>query len=385
MSAYTFPVEVGILLFPFLAAILMIPFVLIQYRKYGSFPFLKILIVYSFVFYLLCAYFMVILPLPEISEVAKMTTPYAETTPFHFVTVFLNQSGFQYNNLSTYLPALLSHSFTEPFFNMLLLLPLGVYLRYYFKRSFGQTVLICFAVSLFFELSQLTGLFFIYPRPYRLFDVNDLMTNTVGGMLGYYMAPLIQFILPSRAALDQRSYEKGSRVSFFRRFIAYLLDWSLISFLAILVQLLGKQQLIVTISEVKNQRTLLLYGCLIIIYFVLIPFLTKGRTLGKAIVKIRLVNREHQNCSLWGLIVRYGLLYGVVGLTSTGQCLLLETADFTVVESWEMFGLLACTVILLIFVLNALYAILTKRLFLYERISHTEHISTISVKEKIEP
>lgn len=383
MSAYTFPVEMGILLFPFLAAILIIPFALIQYRKYGSFPFLKILIVYSFVFYLLCAYFMVILPLPEISEVAKMTTPYAELTPFHFVTVFLNKSGFQYNDLSTYLPALLSHSFTEPLFNMLLLLPLGVYLRYYFKRSFGQTVLICFAVSLFFELSQLTGLFFIYPRPYRLFDVNDLITNTFGGMLGYWLAPLVQFLFPSRAELDQRSYEKGTRVSFFRRLLAFILDWSFIGFLSTLLQLLGQPNLIVTTSEVKDQQTLILYGCLIAIYFVLIPILTKGRTLGKAIVKIKLVNREHQKCHIGNLIVRYGLLYGVVGLTTTGLRLLLETADFSVVESWAMFGLLGCTLILLIFVMNALFAILTKRLFLYERMSHTEHVSTVSVEEEV--
>ncbi|MBM9833979.1 VanZ family protein, partial [Enterococcus faecalis] len=90
----------------------------------------------------------------------------------------------------TYLPAMKQGVFLEPLFNLLLTLPFGVYLRYYFKCSFLKTLVITFCLTLFFELTQLTGLYFIYPRPYRLFDVNDLFVNTVGGLVGWTIAPL---------------------------------------------------------------------------------------------------------------------------------------------------------------------------------------------------
>ena len=38
---------------------------------------------------------------------------------------------------------------------------------------------------IFFEVTQLTGIFFIYPKAYRLFDVDDLLINTLGGILGF--------------------------------------------------------------------------------------------------------------------------------------------------------------------------------------------------------
>ena len=66
-----------------------------------------------------------------------------------------------------------------------MLFPLGIYLRYYFRQGFLQTVRWGFLVSLSIELLQLSGLLFIYPRPYRLFDVDDLITNTLGAALGY--------------------------------------------------------------------------------------------------------------------------------------------------------------------------------------------------------
>lgn len=39
-----------------------------------------------------------------------------------------------------------------------------------------------FAVSLFVEFTQLTGNWFLYPCPCRLFDVDDLIASTVGAL-----------------------------------------------------------------------------------------------------------------------------------------------------------------------------------------------------------
>ncbi|WP_228760976.1 VanZ family protein, partial [Enterococcus mundtii] len=117
--------------------------------KYGSFVWTRAMILYSFVFYLLCAYFLVILPLPSRAEVAQYTGPTMELRPFHFISGILNETVFSLKDPSTYLPALKQHAVLEPLFNVLLVLPFGVYLRYYFKCSFLKTVLASFLLSLF--------------------------------------------------------------------------------------------------------------------------------------------------------------------------------------------------------------------------------------------
>ena len=74
-----------------------------------------------------------------------------------------------------------SMSLWQLLLNILLTLPFGVYLHYYFKQSLPRTVLFSFLLSLFYEGSQLSALFGIYPGPYRLADVEDLICNTLGG------------------------------------------------------------------------------------------------------------------------------------------------------------------------------------------------------------
>jgi len=55
----------GILIFPFIAAIVTFPYALYQYHKYGSVSKFRTLIIYSFILYMMIAFFMVSLPLPE--------------------------------------------------------------------------------------------------------------------------------------------------------------------------------------------------------------------------------------------------------------------------------------------------------------------------------
>ncbi|MFR2586008.1 MAG: VanZ family protein, partial [Bacilli bacterium] len=175
MGDYIEPIKWGVLLFPFIAALFTIPYVLIQYRKYGSIPFLRVLIVYSFILYLICAYFLVILPLPSRETVAALTTPTMQLQPFMFISDFLNNTSLVITEPSTYLKALSEPWFYQVVYNVLLFVPFGLYLRYYFKCSFLKTLVLSFLLSLFFELTQLSGLYGFYERSYRLFDVDDLM------------------------------------------------------------------------------------------------------------------------------------------------------------------------------------------------------------------
>ena len=66
--------------------------------------------------------------------------------------------------------------------NVLLFLPLGLLLPLVFlplkRRAWGKVLLASFGVSLLVELMQLFHV-------WRAFDINDLMANTLGGLLGY--------------------------------------------------------------------------------------------------------------------------------------------------------------------------------------------------------
>ena len=64
MSKFVMPITTAVLLFPLIAALITAPFLIYKYRKVGSVPWLHAAAMYSFVFYLMCAYFLVLLPLP---------------------------------------------------------------------------------------------------------------------------------------------------------------------------------------------------------------------------------------------------------------------------------------------------------------------------------
>ncbi|MGG5369067.1 hypothetical protein IGI67_000670 [Enterococcus sp. AZ196] len=235
MNSYIFPIKAAMITFPFLALLITAPFLIYYYRKYGQLGKLRSVILYSFVFYLLCAYYLVILPLPSITTVSQMTGPRYELHLFQSWQNFANQTVLQLNNPSTYLAAMKQSVFLEPVFNIFLLFPFGLYCRYYFKFTLAKTIVAGFCLSLFFELTQLSGLYFIYPRPYRLFDVNDLLHNTLGSIVGFACAPLFTFFLPTRSELDSESLIKGQQVSLLRRFVAMIIDWLAIGFFSTLL------------------------------------------------------------------------------------------------------------------------------------------------------
>nr|WP_282082066.1 VanZ family protein [Bacillus cereus] len=92
--------------------------------------------------------------------------------------------------------------------NMLLLFPLGIYLRYYFCYKILQTLLIISSISLFFEITQLTGVYGLYNCPYRLFDIDDIILNTGGGILGFYVVSIIFY---NKKIIYKNSYIKNSK------------------------------------------------------------------------------------------------------------------------------------------------------------------------------
>lgn len=380
LSAYTLPIKFACLVFPVLAAFFTIPYAVYQYRKYGSLLVLRVVIVYSFILYMTCAYFLTMLPLPPIAEVARYTSPTMDLMPFHAWTNFWENTSLVLSDPSTYLKAMKEQCFYEPFFNILLLVPLGVYLRYYFRRSWWQTILIGFLVSLSFELIQLSALFGIYPRPYRLFQVDDLINNTFGALVGFWITPVFSFFLPSRDRLDEVSYKRGRTVTYMRRGFAFLFDWAILTgALHLAGRVLGSP----TLSDMlamDGKRSVVLYIIVIVLYFILIPWLTRGRTIGKFLVGIRLMSENKRPPKLFQYIVRYGLQY-----------LLVIPAPFIAMKVYELLPLytgtahtflmviaLAFGMVFAVFIVQLLISVFTRETqIFYESLSHTINVSTV--------
>ena len=381
MSSYIEPIRFALIVFPFLALAISSVFFIYEYRKYGTFILTRAIVLYSFVFYLLCAYFLVILPLPTKEAVAQMTGPKMELHLFATWEHFRQNTVLVLSDPSTYLPAMRQSVFLEPVFNLLLIVPFGIYLRYYFRFSFIKTVIASFCLSLFFELTQLSGLYFIYPRPYRLFDVNDLLTNTLGGALGFIIEPVFTFMLPTRARMDEVSYEKGKTVSLTRRLVAYLIDWGFLSVLTFIITLL--LQAAFKIGSITSSGGWIFIE--VILYFMLVPYLTNGRTLGKRIVRIKIVADDNSKLSFKSLFVRYAYLYFIFyGLSWISQLLQIVFDHTTgVTQLTSVFIYLGILFAQFIFVLNIILSFIRKkRVLFYEKASHTHTISTIEDKHK---
>lgn len=383
MSAYIQPIREAIIFFPFIALFISSFFFVYQYHKYGTFNFFRGIILYSFVFYLLCTYFLVILPLPPIADVAKYTGPTMELQLGASLKNFLEQTVLNIHDPSTYLPAIKQNVFLEPMFNILILLPFGVYLRYYFNFSLKKTILFSFLLSLFFELTQLTGLYFIYPRSYRLFDVNDLLHNTLGGTLGYLIEPVLTFILPTREKIDAESYQKGKQVSFLRRFFAWLIDWGFLTIVSIVAVIIVR--LITQDYTINFSLSIWWYLAQIVGYFFVLNYLLNGQTLGKKLVQIRVVEEGRTHIRFSTIVKRYGILYlfylGFAQIVAAVSPQLMNSHDHLVVAVSGILTFVG-TALQIIFVVSVLWGMIRKkrRLF-YETATDTYTISTIKVKE----
>ena len=380
MHDYIIPIQTAFLVFPFIAFLFTFPYMLYQYRKFGAIPALRTIIVYSCILYLMSAYFLVILPLPPIDEVAHYTTPTMQLVPFQFIVEWINETHIVWNDIHTYIEIINNPVIYQVLYNILMTLPFGIYLRYYFKKSLLETIAFTFLLSLFFELTQLTGLYGIYPRAYRLFDIDDLIINTLGGLLGYAITPLFSWILPTKEKLDQISYEKGRHVTFTRRMIAFGIDIIIVTILTSLITIPSPLQGIDKFFNVLGMSSA--YVSSIVIYFMILLPLWHGKTVGKNILKLRVVTDKNQSVKWYHCLVRYGILYFVI-LPAPFIVLSLLTHLSGQVLILQLF-LLGIITLLMILYISCIFQIFISvftgdKLLFYERLSHTKNASTIVI------
>lgn len=309
MNSYMISIISACILFPLVAAVFTLPFVIVHYRRYGGIPVIRVLIVYSFILYSMCALFLTVLPLPTMSAVEVMQPKPVGLVPFHDLADALNKAGFLLNDLSTFRDIAhwkkLASSFElfQILANIIMQIPLGIYLRYYFRMSWKKTLLIGFCVSLFYELTQLTGLWFIYPKAYRYAEVDDLINNTLGAMIGYWITPLFSLILPKRDEIDQMSYTKGLAVTLPRRFFAFFFDSVIFLFMSGIVLMYYN-------PGSSGMLYIFIWFFLFVFIYGILPKLFKGSTVGQIMVRLRVKQEDGiHDASFFRHLFRNFMLY----------------------------------------------------------------------------
>lgn len=306
MGVYVEDIVAGVLLFPLVAALLTLPYAIVQYRRYGLIPWMHTVGFCTFVLYLLCALCLVTMPLPSDPSALDAGRETMRLKPFSFVWDIARQGAKAYAATGSFLSVLAVPALYGAVFNLLLTVPLGVYLRCLFHRSWWQTMLAGFACSLFFELTQLTGDWGLYPVPYRLFDADDLITNTAGTLLGYALGGPLGRLLPDMRAVRHELGDRALRASATRRGLSFLVDmmlsvavWLLASFLASAVA--GG-------ADAWSSLNFRLLFVLQVLFLCAVPALTGGQTLGQRVFKLRIVRPDASAVRRWQPAVRYGLI-----------------------------------------------------------------------------
>ncbi|MGH3879793.1 MAG: VanZ family protein [Actinophytocola sp.] len=302
-DTYLLPVTTAISIFPVIVLIVLLPVAVVSYRRRGRAGGWTTLVVYGFLFYLLAAVMQTVIPLPSDPGEYCATQNYASTPqlrPFYFVQVLQERARGDWS-----LASVVSYGVVwSTALNLAVLAPLGFFLRYLVGMRFLPAAGLAFGVSLLFELTQLTGLWFVYPCAYRLFSVDDLMLNTVGAVVGWLLAGPLGRLLPAvEPERERRRY--ATRVTVSRRLFALLAD--VVGFVVLTGLVVG---LIVlfggpTGGQASDRGPIV--AVLAGVWFLLVPVLT-GSTVGKRAMLLRVERTGGRRAGPVSLLVRQGVL-----------------------------------------------------------------------------
>ena len=101
--------------------------------------------------------------------------------------------------LTPFLPMIAD--FKNTILNIILFIPLGIMLPFLWKKydTLRETLFFGFLMSLAIELLQILT--------YRATDINDLIANTIGAVLGYFVFRIISCIIPPITKFASRKNE----------------------------------------------------------------------------------------------------------------------------------------------------------------------------------
>jgi len=223
MVIWAWSAGVGILFGVGAFAVTFLPIIAIQYRRYGRFTALRLLGAAAVSIYLTTLIAYTLLPLPV--STAATCAPQLQLIPFHFIADIARESAGK--GLHSYV---LGSATLQVVFNVALFVPLGIIVRGFFSRSLPVAVAVGLVTSVFIEATQYTAIWGVYGCAYRLADVDDVITNTLGAFAGALLAPTALAWMPVQRQF--RATRNDARpVTVWRRWLGMAIDLALFSIL----------------------------------------------------------------------------------------------------------------------------------------------------------
>lgn len=207
----------GLLLF----AALFLPAVVWQSRRYGRLSVLRLCGTAALAVYGVALVAYTLLPLPSgdlVAWCAAHGVDGAQLNPLQFI------ADIRHDTSGLGLAATLrSVAVLQVAFNVVLFLPWGIFARGFAGWGVLRSTVSAALVSLAIETTQYTGIFGLIGCSYRVGDVDDLLTNTLGGLLGAVIAPVVLRWMPRPSTLS-RDRRVARPVTALRRWLGMLID-----------------------------------------------------------------------------------------------------------------------------------------------------------------
>ncbi|ASR39834.1 antibiotic resistance protein VanZ [Prauserella marina] len=173
----------GLLGFIVVWGIVLVPQVITHLAKYGRIDRRKLVVTATVILYACLGLAVVFLPLPTGGSSGLSQT--VQLVPFQWIDDVKREA------VTSGIPGGLSTlAFQQMAMNVLLFVPLGIFANTLWRKGATKTLLIGFGVSFAIEVTQVTANFGTAPFVYRIFDVDDLLNNTAGAVLGWVVAAL---------------------------------------------------------------------------------------------------------------------------------------------------------------------------------------------------
>jgi len=187
-----------------LAVVLLAPVAAVGYRRSGRFGPRDLLVLVAAAIYGLALWTYTLLPLPVEGDYACVGR---QLTPFDSIGAIDWGSATSRHGLSA-----LVHdpAFLQVALNVLLFMPLGFFVRRVLRRGVIVATIAGLGISLLIETTQTTGVWHLFSCAYRLFDVDDLLLNTVGATVGSLVAAIFvrrrrpEVVWPTSITLGRR-------------------------------------------------------------------------------------------------------------------------------------------------------------------------------------
>jgi glycopeptide antibiotics resistance protein len=177
-------------------------------------------------------------------------------------------------------------AFLQIALNVLLFVPLGYFLRAVLRRGVVVATVLGLGVSLLIELTQRTGVWNLYDCAYRLFDVDDLVVNTLGATVG----SLVSLLLVRRRRPD---VVMPTHVSLGRRLVGFVCDLLFIVMLGAGAALVHRGLYFTDLLDGRaDPATQALLQWVVPFTAEALVVLIAGRTVGELVVSLRAVARR---------------------------------------------------------------------------------------------